>query len=268
MSGRWPRRGTQEVLFGVIGLVVALVIPVAWAAPGWSTSYEDTFAGSALDSAKWDTSLATSGARWCPDTPSSTTGTWTDPAISGCQGVVQAAPYGSIDVSNGAASFSAGVIRAFPFVFRGRSNVASLFPRNGKFVLEVRMRYDSLGDNGAGVVASALADGTPVGGFPFGQPPVFQVWAGTGAFGLRASSVGGEVQVDNPTDWHVYRLEYIGRAYTLWVDDVLRVGPTSSKVRPTALWIGNPALTHWGLYDWSDFTIDYIRILVSDTGNS
>src|SRR5207248_2058048 len=103
------------------GLSETASISYTVAAPPPS-AFDDEFNGSSIDPTLWNTHAATSGKRFCADTPDSETGVWID--ISGdpsCHGLLVAPPYGSIDEGGGVASFDGPLPygNAFGYVVAG-----------------------------------------------------------------------------------------------------------------------------------------------------
>ena len=232
------------------GTVVAA--PPRVAAAGVMSYFTDEFDGGSLSS-NWDSSVATSGARWCE-----AAGTWLDPASQSCGGHTAAAPYGSVAVSGGAASLAAGTIRAAPYVWRGGPGGSSPFPSTGDWRLEVRIRYDQITNGGSGLQAANVANSTPT-GTNAREASILGLWGDT-VNGLKASIPGGSsYTVPSNTSYHVYQWEYVAGAYSLFVDGVLRLGPTSSANVPNFVLLGNQVFTSWTQQNWSDFTIDYLR---------
>lgn len=235
-----------------------------------SVFYADNFDGSALDAGRWNTSLGTSGSRWCSttvDNHHSNPGNWQDVAIEPCQGLTELPPYGAITVGGGEASFSAGPGRTQPYIWAGPPSRLSPFPSTGDLVLEVRMKYDSIQGHGMGFEALLWPNSDPVGNNPpLGRTgAALGIWADVG--GLRANFLGGAVPVADRFSYHTYRLEYVGGAYSLLVDGVLAGGPVASCERPNAIWIGNPVFTYWHFGDSSDFRLDSVQILASPAQN-
>jgi hypothetical protein len=257
----------------VLALTLSLMSGVANA----GTFFEDAFDGSALDASKWNTDNTVAGVRFCPTdfVNHLTYGNWIDVSTVGCWGtyddgwdywegqLFQPAPYGFVTVGAGLASFSSDYRYTFPFVFAGPPSRPSPFPAEGDFAFEIRMRYDFIGGHGTGVSVYYKADTTPAGSNSVTDVGVYGIWAGWSGF-------YGAGTTRSPYDayayqFHTFRLEYVGGYYSTSVDGVLVDGPTQSATRPNAVFIGNPVFTAWGVTDWSDFTIDYIRVTVPET---
>lgn len=202
--------------------------------------------------------------RWCSDTEENhlnTPGLWQDTTTVPCHGLTQAAPYGSITLQSGTAAFAAGAIRTFPYIYSGPPSQPAPFPTSGDFTLEMRVKYDSRPGSGNFVNAVFWPSNEPVGN----NPPTLAEHllvehgnsVGVGAYFLGTLfSAGGDLD-----GWHVHRVEYIAGSYRYFVDGALRAGPVASSLRPNQIWIGNPVFKHWVSDDWSDFRVDYIRVL-------
>ncbi len=250
-------------LIAVIVLVTFMVsttnifyIPQAFAAnPQVSSAkttqifFEDGFDGTEIDSSKWNTDIATTGERCL------TTGEWIDISSGLDGGLIQTPPYGSITVNGGQASFSAGWGRAFPYIWSGPPSRTFPFPDTGDFVLEIRMKYDSLEPHGDGLQA-IYSD--PASNNPPASGGIFDIWGDSQ--GLRVNSMNRRVSLSDPFDLHDYKLEYIDGKYSLYVDGVLKVEPIASNLRPNTITIGNPVFASWVAAEWTDFTVDYVRV--------
>ena len=226
--------------------------------PGFS----DDFDGTALDSAKWNTTIATSGVRWCPTTQANhltVSGVWQDVSSIRCNTALAPAPHGLISVAGGTATLSAGSRATFPYIWRGRPSRSSPFPSTGAFVLEVRMD-SSLAGFGTELNVGDWPNTDPVGDNPPGNS-IFSIGA-CGGCGLVTNLLGTTATVAGPTAFHDYRLEYVNGRYSLWVDGVRTMGPVGSPRRPDSLWVGNPVMTFWGTTDWTDIALDSARVLV------
>jgi len=226
-----------------------------------STVFEDNFDGIALNSSKWNTDHATSGARWCGGLSWGDPGTWIDAKIDSCEGTPETLPYGTVMLDSGLASFSSGLKRAFPYICSGPSNEPSPFPSTENFIFEIRMKYNSIAAHGDGIFANLWEDTMPTGDNSPLLNGIYSIWADS-ANGLRTSILGQKTYIFNPLNFHTYRLEFIDAKYSLFVDGVKKIDSIDSSLRPTAIWIGNPIFTHWGVSDWSDFTIDYVRVTI------
>jgi hypothetical protein len=65
---------------------------------------------------------------------------------------------------------------------------------------------------------------------------------------------------DSPLEFHEVSLACEGTSCTIRIDDQLVFGPVSSTLRPSAVYLGNPALAYWYPTDWQWFTVDYFRV--------
>jgi len=211
---------------------------------GWLFFYDD-FEGVAVNSSKWNTNIATSGVRWHSSTDDPTLahtlpGNWEIPPVS--------PPYGSITVADSITSFKDvdTPSQVFPYIWAGPPSRPSPFPATGDFILEVRMKYDRISPHGCGLRVLGWPDSDPIGD----NPPtpagefVIHVWP----------------EIPNDLNWHTYKLTYESGQYCFFVDNSLVYGPVTSTLRPNTIWIGNPLFVHWGAYDWSRFSIDYVRV--------
>ena len=232
----------------------------------WIQRFSDDFDGTEIDATKWNANISTSGERWCSSTIEyhyNNSGNWIDVQNNPCNGF-QTTSYGTITVNGGISSFSAGYNRVFPYIWSGEPSRQSPFPDTGDFILNVRMKYDSLLPNGNGFQALSWSDTEPIGDNPYGgQQFVFYVWGDSGG-GNRVISPAGQVSISNYLAFHDYRLEYIDGKYSMFIDGVLNAGPVASNLRPNTIWIGNAVFTHWGIGDWSDFSIDSVSVSVPD----
>jgi len=229
-----------------------------------SVLFEDQFEGVSIDPGKWNTSTATSGARWCPDSLDSQhsgPGVWLDVSTDPCHDLTQQPPYGSLSVADGEAAFGSEAGKAFPYIWTGPPSRQSPFPGKGDFTMQLRLRYDSLQTHGAGIAVLDWRNSEPVGDnppAPAGQA-VLSIWADA-ANGLHASVVGADFSIADSLASHAYSLEYFGGAYSLLVDGEVIAGPIVSELRPNTLWIGNPVFTFWADADWTDFAIDSVVV--------
>ena len=256
-----------------VALLIAGVLPWTGASPVLAvepgTTFADEFDGTAIDTTKWDTSIGTSGNRWCDvGAGTATNGTWFATATGLCHGLRQNPPYGVLTetaAAPGTANFSAGSNRAFPYMW----SKDGLVPATGDFVLDFRMAYTSVAGNGDGIRLLSWPDPTPSGtNAPIKldtKCALAGVWAGSGS-GLLVNLAGKGVTLGNTNAFHSYRLEYVNGKYLLfhrlletspWM---LLIGPVETTDRIDRAWLGNPVFTWWGLGDWSDFKIDYLRV--------
>ncbi|GEM_PF-1941883 len=222
----------------------------------------DDFNDTSIDSTKWDINNLVSGKRWCADDVSNlyASGVWFDVASSSCHGTLDSLPLGNVNVANGEVAFSAPTSRSFPYMSSGPPN-NFIFPPTGDFAFEIRLKFNSVTLHGTGAVALYWGDTTTLGNNPPKGPDegLFGIW-NDGYTQVRAVLLGQNVFLGRTFDYHKYRLEYQGGKYSVFFDDRLVVSPSSSSVRPTAILIGNPAFAFWNPWDWSDFSIDYVKV--------
>jgi hypothetical protein len=223
----------------------------------WRVFFEDHFDGSSVDPGKWNTSLATSGYRWCAPSLgwSWDFGSWQDVSVQSCFGYLQLPPYGTVVVSDGRVTLASSSISCFPFLWAGEPSRPSPFPAYGDFILEFRAKYETLGPRGAGVRITDWDYTDPVGTNSPGQP--FILFLGGAADHVTLLTPGGDVAIGNPLATHLYRVECIGGAYTYLVDGAV-VKQLEETLRPSAIWFGNPIVTTPGT--WSSFSIDYFEV--------
>jgi hypothetical protein len=246
------------------GLLCGIIFLLSLPAFAGQTYFEDEFLGTALDSSLWNTDHATGGIRWCQSTVKGSPiepARWFFSETEYCHNHRQYPPFGSIKVDGGGASFYAGSNAAFPYIWAGEPSRPSPFPEKGDFILEIRMRFDAFTGHGNGIhVADWEKNSDPVGD---NQPSktALIIWGDHGNY-IGMPGGGGRYFFPDRYGFHVYRLEYIDGYYTLYRDDALLLGPVKSTVRPDTIRIGNPIYTFWLVMDWTDFTIDYIRVTV------
>ena len=250
-----------SVAAAVVATLSSAIVSTADAAAAASVWFEENFDGGAVDSARWNVGHGVTGSRWCANSAVSTSGpgTWSNPSTVPCQGTTQPTPYGSISVAGGVATFSAGVGRAAPYVWRGTPSRAPAFPATGDYAFEVRMRFGSLGGHGSGVTANRWPNSDPVGNNPPTANGIgFRVQASSGASAINA--FGDAVPVPGAGSWHTYRFEVRGSTATVFSDGV-EVNRTSAGARPDTIFLGNPQMAWWAADNWSDFSVDFVRVL-------
>jgi len=192
-------------------------------------------------------------------------GTWEDITQQQCNGALGTAPFGSIVVANGYASFSAASPGrgAFPYVWRGPPSRPSPVPENGDFELSVRLRFDEINVNGTGVAALRWNSSEPVADNSPGQSNavIFDVWEdGATHVWLLDQDVDVTGRIDS-RQFHTYTLRRSRSTYTALVDTTVVAGPIQSALRPNCIWIGNPIFGSWNVgQNWSSFTLDEIRV--------
>jgi hypothetical protein len=269
-SRAWPGRGRRHRVRWIgLGIVVATIIgtpalsATAQSAPT-SRFFFDGFDGGSI-STKWDTSIATSGVRWCSPTGELLgEGQWLDDSgETTCNGAHSYPPHGVVTVGGGRADFQA-TTDGFAYIFRGPPSKASPFPAKGDFTLTISMQYSVQAPNGAGIEVLAWPSTNPSGWNPPDTGQVFQVWgAGVPQTGLT-TQLGRQIKggVPDTNAIHVYRLVYAAGSYSVFLDGQLWQGPLESPVRPNAIWIGNPDERPNGqdVSSWCRFAIDYVSV--------
>jgi hypothetical protein len=241
------------------------LVGAPFASPSASSTFDDEFDGSSIDSTLWNTDVATSGNRFCNDSPDSDTGVWTDISSDpSCHGVLVSPPYASVTEGGGLASFSAPPGHAFGYLVAGPPS-RHPFPSAGDFTLELRMRYDVSAQDGDGVMVQSTDNADPVGTNSPLTGRVLQVWNDPGGVG-HVALLGDDTTVADASAFHDYRLEYAGGAYSLFVDGALVKGPIASSIRPSTIWLGHPDAVWWGSSPWSAFSVDFIRVTTPRPG--
>jgi hypothetical protein len=228
--------------------------------------FEEEFNGTVLDAAKW-AFKPEKGIRWCSDERNGfLPGTWVSLANSSCYCLKQPPPFGTVELVNGTARLSSDSEFLFPYFFTGPPYHKSPFPEKGDFRLEIRLRHDYIGGSGNGIYVRFWEDTSPHGAnSPISRGSrIFYIWAD------KASSRMG--LLENTLEYHdipglfmVYRLDYIDGKYSVFINDRLVAGPVTSRIRPNAIWVGNPIAVWWinsGENGWTSFSIDYINVRV------
>ena len=249
-----------RMFFSTVALAMFCVVLMGAPSGAAEIYFEDDFNGAAIDSLKWDTDIATSGYRICtpnywqhPDIWS-----WQDVSVEPCYGYTQPLPYGYINVINGEAEFYSGVQTTFPYIWAGPPARPSPFPPEGDFVFETRMKYKQpLTYYIAGMTVAQMENHDPVNKTHHTGEGVFYIWGYVA--GVYAPAIAIPITDSN---YHVYRLEYTGGNYLLYVDNALKAGPALNAVRPNTIVLGISSITDAGPNNWSDFTIDYVRVTV------
>ncbi len=226
----------------------------------------DAFDGLSLDSKKWNTDIATASKRWCTaayPNHSSAIGNWVNVESETCYGHTGESPYGQVIVKNGLASFSSGYSDTFPYVWAGPPSRQTPFPESGDFILEVRMRFDSLGGcNGEGMIVFYNPNTDTSGNNPWipEDGRVLQVWCdfSSGRLYLLGNYIS---KITNPSEFFTLKLKYLAGKFYVYLNGDLVGGPVASDLRPNTLAIGNAYFAYWKTCDWVGCTIDYIRTL-------
>jgi hypothetical protein len=234
-----------------------------------TTFFEEQFDGPTLDSSVWRSEVQTAGVRWCDLNAGAWwgQGTWVEEG-SECYGAFPFTPYGAAILSNGLLRQSAMSGFTFPFLVSRLPGSIEVFPPSGDFSLEVKMRYVYRTAMGVGLVVYQTQDTEPSGA----NPPVqldnvlLNVWADpdlkvkTAIEGASGGELVTVALVTSPDLFHEYTLDCVGNTFTISVDDQLVYGPVTSTLRPTAVWIGNPALIYTHITEWGCINVDYFRV--------
>jgi hypothetical protein len=252
------RRGALAV--GLAALTAIVVQPSALATQRGGFPFREGFAGTQVKPARWNTSVETSGTRWCGPPNNTDAGAYCDPGLP--------APYGTVTVGGGTAMFDApSDSPAFPYVFTGPASYRSAFPRTGPFDLTIRLRYDYVGASGTGFEVHNVLNGDPANddsgsGIPPGVDS-FGVWADTNFYqGIAVYALrDGQLFVDallSPNVFNTVKWAFDGRGIErVYVNGALVAGPLTYTVSPNVMWLGNAALAGG---DWSAFTVDRVDV--------
>lgn len=233
--------------------------------------FEETFDGTALDPSVWRTEILTSGVRWCDANP----GAWEGPGQwvaegSACHGVAVYSPYGTAILSEGMVHLASANGRACAYLVSRLPAPIPTFPSVGDFTLRVRLRFDEVTLWGAYLVVLDTPSTQPVGSNAVGQTDdVVLMIAGDGSAGFSLysaldGSFGQVASVPSAFELHEFELECTGTSFTIRAGDQVIYGPVTSALRPTALFMGNPALAYWYPTDFGRLTVDLIRVEVPD----
>lgn len=254
------RRLTLAVLTSIV-----IVAPTTPAFATFNTVFMDTeFQGTTFNPHRWNTSIDTSGVRWCASEV-----LWVDPSTTACspETTTQAPPYGSIQQYAGEAHFQAGPGVAGPYVWwRQRKAYPSPFPSSGDFKLRVLMKFKSLAAGGFGFVARDWADPTPTGANDPGdlKDALFAVWGRDD--GLHVCLLGTCVQPSRGLLGNYnYYLTYENGEYSVvmiakdFSPLQLFTGVASSR-RPNTIWLGNPQFKTADTV-WSHLLMDRITVM-------
>ena len=194
-------------------------------------------------------------------------GLWFDPTVEACHGLTALPPYGLATVESGVIKLSASLgARAVPYLASRLPSDQPPFPRDGDFVLTIRIRYDHISGCGTGIFVIPWADTSPTGdnASVSATNVVFQIW-GDGSGVTLSTSLGGtyehlSVAIPNQEAFHQYAVRCEGGAYRFLVDGQTVFGPVENTLRPSAIWMGNPIFSYSGCEDWSAFSVDYVRV--------
>lgn len=236
-----------------------------------SVFFEERFDGPTLDPATWRTEIATSGARWCDSYP----GAWQGPGTwvaegEECYGVAADSLYGSAAISDGPLHISSTNGQACPYVVSRLPGSVALFPTSGDFTLRVRMRFDHITPWGTYLVVLQTPSTEPTGSNPVRLADnILLVIAGDGSQGFELysaldGSFGPVAFASSGYQLRDFDLECIGASFTVRVDGEVVYGPSTSTLRPAAIFMGNQVLAYWYPTDWCWFSVDYIRVEVPE----
>jgi hypothetical protein len=162
-----------------------------------------------------------------------------------------------VGVSNGVLRLE-GDDTEYPLV----STVQSPFPERGGFRVDVRFRYATVSNWGAGFAA---AEDVPSRGTDVNvQHRFLGVWQDRNEL-LRMFTHGVTMYAapEPDTSWHIIELEYKANWYELTLDDIPVYSSQAAIDRPTALWFGNTAEVQ-GEGTWPVMEVDYVHIRSTD----
>lgn len=168
------------------------------------------------------------------------------------------------------------VSQDFPYV----SSIGHIFPDSGDFDLELSLTYTSCSTGGNGVmILDAQAQ------------QVLQIWCDSGGLRIRVAEAQ-VIALADPLGLHLYRLQLVGSRLSALVDDAL-MASWDITARPASLWAGHATLGQvfsklaatelpgyvdpdtgvvmsrwWGVWSWSTFSVDYIRVVWGQAGAS
>src|SRR5690606_1925261 len=77
---------------------------------------------------------------------------------------------------------------------------------------------------------------------------------------IQTGGVSQTLQIESPLEFHTYEFQYQNGEYRILIDGIERMGPIASTFRPNALWLGHPFFGAGEVADWSDFTVDTLRV--------
>jgi hypothetical protein len=213
--------------------------------------FSDHFNGTTIDNSKW--SASTSGPRFVQDYDGegNPSGYWVTPSDN--------PPYGTISVNNSRISLVNDYSTVFPYVV----STTNPFPQTGDFILNLKMKYDSVQTSGTGFCVK-YADSEDA----FANS-IFSVWQDSSSTGCLIAGLFGYTPyltgwtwhgASDDTSEHIYTLKYINSQYSVYVDGTQMLGPVANLMRPNQIWFGNPVWVTWGEWDWTDFNIDYVTV--------
>ena len=251
--------------------LLALAGSLSVAGPGAAQStvfFEENFNGP-LDASAWRTEIVSSGPRWCTSSPGSWGGVgyWIDEELP-CYGVAAYSPYGIVSFSGGMLYFSSHNGAACFYLVSRLPGSIQLFPSTGDFTLRMRLRYTHVTSWGTFVVVVQTPSTEPSGTNPVAVPEgvLMMIGASDGSWDISSALEGSFEQValvpSTVYELHEFALDCLGTSFTIRLDGQVVYGPVSSALRPTAVWMGNPARSNNDLSDWEWFSVDYLRVEV------
>ncbi len=185
---------------------------------------------------------------------------------------------GNVNVSDGHLSLSSNG-STFPWV----RTVNNPFPATGDFAIEIKLTYTIIGDSGNGI---RIYSNQKIANEYDSCTDLFTLWAhdeGETTGVIYIELFGKVVYKDyvpgfKPTSpAHIYRFEYSGGNYTVYVDNKA-VATCASIVRPTAIGLGHPPIStlpyppettqRWAYWGWTSFNLDSIKVMSISGGNS
>lgn len=223
--------------------------------------FRDEFDGLSFNTALWNTTIATSGVRYCR-IKGSGTGSWIDISKAHYEGAMQRAPYGVATQKGGVVNFQTDQLsRTYPYIWAGAPSRKNPFPESGDFRFEVKLRYESLGYFGAGVRLRDWKNSDPIGSNSYGgEGRILTIRGASNGFRIGFLHVNESVKPEDQLGDHTIRLDCIGGEYSLFVDGELKLGPTASDKRPRMISIGDPLFAYSSPRVWPAFSVDYVHV--------
>lgn len=221
-------------------LVILTLSNLATETMVYGSLFVDHFDGASVDADKWV--VSTDPPRIDYD------GNWHTPSGD--------PSYGTVSLGDSWISLQNDSSTVFPYVM----SKPSLFPEEGDFLLEFKMRYDTVNRHGAGFRVG-YGDRTD----PWNH--LFSVWddATIGNYPV-VELLGTNWQSEElDTSEHVYALEYASGEYTVLIDENPILGPVASEITPDWLWFGNPVWASWGSYPWTTLSLNYVVVTPEPT---
>jgi hypothetical protein len=234
------------------GIVLSLISVLFLIKPADSFAilyFSDNFDGTTIDNSKW--SASTSPPRFQQYDIFGPSGYWVTPSDN--------QPYGTISVNNSWVSLSNGYSTVFPYV----ASTVNPFPQTGDFVLELKMRYESVEPSGTGFWVRYADSDSPL------TNSIFSVWQDSSSTAYLTAGLFGRTPylpdsawqgASNDTSEHIYTLKYINSQYSVSVDGTQLLGPITDSVRPNQICFGNPVWVTWGEWNWTNFSIDSVTV--------